>query len=80
MNDVIRIGTRNSTLALWQANHAKRKFEKLNIPTKIVPIKSEGDFAAAEALVEGYGVKVNQQIHSEVLKRNKILRILVLKV
>ena len=43
MNDVIRIGTRNSTLALWQANHAKRKFEKLNIPTKIVPIKSEGD-------------------------------------
>ena len=34
-------------------------------------IKSEGDFAAAEALVEGYGVKVNQQIHSEVLKRNK---------
>ena len=34
-------------------------------------IKSEGDFAAAEALVEGYGVKVNQQIHSEVLKRNR---------
>ena len=34
-------------------------------------IKSEGDFEAAKALVEGYGVKVDQQIHAEVLKRNE---------
>ncbi|WP_406684397.1 dipeptidyl peptidase 3 [Seonamhaeicola sp. MEBiC1930] len=34
-------------------------------------IKSEGDYAAVEALVEGYGVKVDQAIHSEVLERNK---------
>ncbi|GGI58150.1 dipeptidyl-peptidase 3 family protein [Winogradskyella haliclonae] len=34
-------------------------------------IKSEGDFAAVEALVEGYGVKVDQDIHAEVLERNK---------
>ena len=34
-------------------------------------IKSEGDFEAAKNLVEGYGVKVDQQIHKEVLKRNK---------
>ncbi len=34
-------------------------------------IKSEGDFKAAEALVEGYGVKVDQEIHAEVLKRNE---------
>ena len=34
-------------------------------------IKSEGDFAAAEALVETYGVKVDQAIHADVLKRNK---------
>jgi len=33
-------------------------------------IKSEGDFAAVEALVEGYGVKVDQDIHKEVLARN----------
>lgn len=33
-------------------------------------IKSEGDFAAVEALVEGYGVKVDQDIHKEVLDRN----------
>lgn len=33
-------------------------------------IKSEGDYAAVEALVEGYGVKVDQAIHKEVLDRN----------
>jgi dipeptidyl-peptidase-3 len=34
-------------------------------------IKSEGDYAAVEALVEGYGVKVDQALHAEVLERNK---------
>ncbi|RED44990.1 dipeptidyl-peptidase 3 family protein [Seonamhaeicola aphaedonensis] len=34
-------------------------------------IKSEGDYAAVEQLVEGYGVKVDQAIHAEVLERNK---------
>ncbi len=34
-------------------------------------IKSEGDYEAAEALVEGYGVKVDQQTHAEILERNK---------
>lgn len=34
-------------------------------------IKSEGDFTAAKNLVEGYGVKVNQQLHKEVIERNK---------
>lgn len=34
-------------------------------------IKSEGDYAAAEALVETYGVKVDQTLHKEILERNK---------
>ena len=34
-------------------------------------IKSEGDMAAVEALVEGYGVKVDQELHKEILERNK---------
>ncbi|TXD82023.1 dihydrofolate reductase [Subsaximicrobium wynnwilliamsii] len=34
-------------------------------------IKSEGDYKAVEDLVEGYGVKVDQDIHNEVLERNK---------
>ena len=34
-------------------------------------IKSEGDYDAAEKLVEGFGVKVNQDLHAEILKRNE---------
>ncbi|MEO5991167.1 MAG: hypothetical protein ABIP68_05985, partial [Ferruginibacter sp.] len=36
---------------------------------EIQRIKSEGDYAAAKALVENYGVKVNPAIHKEVLAR-----------
>ncbi len=38
-------------------------------------IKSEGDFEAAKKLVETYGVKVDREIHEEVLKRWKKLNI-----
>jgi dipeptidyl-peptidase-3 len=34
-------------------------------------IKSEGDYEAARNLVENYGVKVDQELHKEVLKRNE---------
>ena len=34
-------------------------------------IKSEGDYAGEDALVEGYGVKVNQELHEEILERNE---------
>jgi dipeptidyl-peptidase-3 len=34
-------------------------------------IKSEGDYEAGKALVENYGVKVDQTLHAEVLERNK---------
>ena len=34
-------------------------------------IKSEGDFQAAQDLVEGYGVKIDQEFHAEILKRNE---------
>lgn len=36
---------------------------------EIQRIKSEGDYAAGKALVETYGVKVNQELHKEVLDR-----------
>lgn len=38
-------------------------------------IKSEGDFEAGKALVEKYGVKVDQDLHKEVLERVKPLDI-----
>lgn len=38
-------------------------------------ITSEGDYNAAKALVEGYGVKVDQELHKEVLDRYAKLNI-----
>ena len=37
---------------------------------EIQRIKSEGDFEAGQKLVETYGVKVDQELHKEVLERN----------
>ncbi len=42
---------------------------------EIQRIKSEGDYAAGKALVENYGVKVDQALHKEVLKRVKPLNL-----
>lgn len=36
---------------------------------EIQRIKSQGDFAAGQALIENYGVKVDQQLHKEVKER-----------
>ena len=38
-------------------------------------IKSEGDFMAARELVETYGVKVDAELHGEILERYEILNI-----
>ena len=42
---------------------------------EIQRIKSEGDFKAGQALVEGYGVKVDQALHKEILERYSTLGI-----
>lgn len=39
----IRIGTRNSPLALWQAREVARQLQNLNYTTDITPIVSSGD-------------------------------------
>lgn len=43
MNKILRIGTRDSQLALWQANTVKRLLEAKGITAELVPVKSEGD-------------------------------------
>lgn len=55
-------------------------YEKLRVLfgqllNKIQTIKSTGNFEEGKKLVENYGVKVNQNIHTEVLKRAKALDI-----
>lgn len=43
--------------------------------TEIQRIKSEGDFAAAKHLVETYAVKIDQELHAEVLERYEKLKL-----
>src|SRR5688500_4511928 len=43
MNETIRIGTRGSKLALWQANHVAELIRPSGFRTEIVPIETRGD-------------------------------------
>ncbi|HJT75067.1 MAG TPA: hydroxymethylbilane synthase, partial [Chitinophaga sp.] len=52
MNKEIRIGTRESQLALWQANKVKDLLEAQGYTTTLVPIKSEGDIDLVTPLYE----------------------------
>ena len=52
MNRTIRIGTRDSELALWQANTVKDQLEKLGFKSVLVPVKSTGDLVLNKPLYE----------------------------
>lgn len=43
MNKILRIGTRDSELALWQARKVQSLLEALGYTTELVPVKSQGD-------------------------------------
>ena len=43
MNNVFRIGTRDSDLAVWQANMVREQLALYGYESKLVFIKSEGD-------------------------------------
>ena len=50
MNNPLRIGTRDSALALWQANTLKNRLLELGISAELVPIKSQGDLDLSQPL------------------------------
>ena len=52
MSKVIRIGTRDSQLALWQANTVKTQLEALGYKTEIISVKSTGDLVLDKPLYE----------------------------
>lgn len=52
MTKKIRIGTRDSELALWQANTVKNALEALGHETELVPVKSQGDLVLDKPLYE----------------------------
>jgi len=52
MQKIIRIGTRDSELALWQAKKVQKELEEIGYETQIVPIKSTGDLVLDKPLYE----------------------------
>lgn len=52
MNKVIRIGTRDSELALWQAHTVEKKLNDLGYKTEVIPTKSVGDIVLDKPLYE----------------------------
>lgn len=52
MSKVIRIGTRDSELALWQAKTVQNKLTKLGYNSVLVPVKSTGDLILNKPLYE----------------------------
>lgn len=52
MNKTIRIGTRDSELALWQAHTVEKKLNDLGFQTEIVAVKSQGDLILDKPLYE----------------------------
>lgn len=52
MSKVIKIGTRDSKLAMWQANTVASQLQKLGYKTQLVPVKSEGDLVLDKPLYE----------------------------
>ena len=52
MSKIIRIGTRDSELALWQANIVKQQLEHSGYKTTLVPVKSTGDLVLDKPLYQ----------------------------
>jgi len=52
MSKTIRIGTRDSQLALWQAKTVQEQLEHLGHKTKLVPVKSTGDLILNQPIYE----------------------------
>ena len=52
MDKTIRIGTRDSELALWQAHTVQKKLHDLGYKTEIIAVKSQGDIILDKPLYE----------------------------
>ena len=52
VNKTIRIGTRDSELALWQAHTVQKKINDLGYKTEIIAVKAQGDILLDKPLYE----------------------------
>lgn len=74
-DSVVQMVTKNGKSFVVINDHKKLRALFGELLAEIQRIKSEGDFEAGKALVETYGVRVDTEIHKEVLERYKKLGI-----
>lgn len=74
-NNVVEIVERENKHFVKINNYSKLRLLFGELLKEIQRIKSEGDFEAAKNLVEKYGVKIDQELHREILDRYKQLNL-----
>ncbi|MEX0995268.1 MAG: hydroxymethylbilane synthase [Balneolaceae bacterium] len=72
MSKIIRIGTRDSKLASWQASLVSKQLESIGIGTKTVFVKSEGDLDQTTPLTEMGGKGVFTKALDEALMNKEV--------
>lgn len=72
MSKIIRIGTRDSELALWQAKAVQQQLESLGHTTQLVPVKSTGDMVLNKPIYEMGIVGVFTRILDAAMLNNEI--------
>lgn len=70
-DNVIEIVNRNGKVYYNITNYEKLRELFGELLREVQRIKSEGDYEAGKNLVENYGVKVNRELHQQVLNRSK---------
>lgn len=75
VDNVIEFVKRNGKTYIQINDYNKLRVLFGDLLREIQRIKSEGDFKAGQALVENYGVKVNHELHREILERFQKLNI-----
>jgi len=74
-DNVIEKKTKNNKTYFVVNDHIKLRELFGELLAEVQRIKSEGDYEAGKNLVENYGVKIDYNIHKEVLERWKMLNI-----
>jgi len=72
MSDPIRIGTRDSELATWQANQVRSKLQEFGYEAELIFVKSEGDLDLTTPLTEMGGKGVFTKALDDALLENRI--------
>lgn len=73
--DVIKLIKRNGKTYVEITDYAKLRVLIARLLAEIQRIKSEGDYEAAREMVERYAVKVDADLHAEVLERYQLLNL-----